>query len=951
MLNQIIVVDFISRIEHLCAEKQSLLPMVQSFKERVICTYHVRVLLELKAAFLSDNVTQELERVLEENWKHVKGTLLGYTTQPEDSVTVLLCDIAQSLSTEIKRSALTVLMPGLLTDMMPDELLNGEIKTILCTHIVSECGKYVLPVDILCQLTLPEDPGQQWANPYYDITDTEDNCYIKLNEKKRLFNHSTETKVLFNAKEEYKRFLNKESLLGHLNELVQQLRFNGAHQGIGAQNNAGSGAYSAIIRFNDYYNLLNSEQKHRIPEKLKNEIETLITLSEDPSKNISATENMETCISTREEKMSPEIREHQVLLNDIGIDAEKSTELLRKAKDTFEKQSHMLKEQLKQNQYKGGRDTLPVTKALLDYLNMPLSISSPEELNDFLRCSPNEMHGILSSDKSIHSQIIEQLETLEIFVTLMLQTSSARLKVLLFHIGQGVIEKHIHNSSDISACLMFLDEERFEIVLNVLQLKIKTGFVLCEVMSKITTAKKRNVVYETLQNKLPEMINSAYDFSCILNYLTLIQCAETCQAIKHKLPKIIRSPHDFNILFTSLSSERKSIVFVSLKDKLLEMLYATDDISAAISILSLFKEVDQILYTETYEKIKGKLPDMIKSADDFLNLAKLNTPKQCEEIYSSVSERVPKIIKSGTDFHKILEIITPEQRMGAYEALKINLPKLIKSSKTFHDILKLLTPNQRTEVYEALKPKLASFIKSSGNFRDILRFLTPDQAAAIYELTKDSLPKIIKTANDLGYVLQRLSPENRLEVFESFKDDVSQLIKNVEDFVHIVCRFDHEACMRICKSLKDTLPDVVKNPYSFHNLLRCFSSEHQSVLYELFKERLPKMITTPNYFAQALLYLTPTQRMEVYEQIKGNLPKIFRKENDYNDLCVKYDFIKEIIPNYAAISQNRKQKPENSFDPLVHQEPLLFTGGLHSRNLGRAAVTSSSTPVRTCKRA
>ena len=226
-------------------EKASLSP--KRITDKVIIAHH-RALLERLLMARAEG-SSALIKSLAENWHQYKATPCGYTAQPESDVTLLLCDIANSLGETTGEKPIHILMPGVSTESIVDgvpSLEDMDLKTVLRTHIVSDSGNYLYPVTALCSLACESDlDSQKIPNPYYDynqVTESgETEGYIPAAALERMLNHSSDTQALLDAKARYKRLIKPTNLLGQLELLIKTLRMNSV-SGIGEEELAGSRA-------------------------------------------------------------------------------------------------------------------------------------------------------------------------------------------------------------------------------------------------------------------------------------------------------------------------------------------------------------------------------------------------------------------------------------------------------------------------------------------------------------------------------------------------------------------------------------------------------------------------------------------------------------------------------------------------------------------------------------
>ena len=768
--------QFLEHINQLANDKAALNP--EGFKGQLICKYQLELLSRLETALNAENPSEVLKKELAQNWKLVKGTFLSYTSMPEDDVTTLLCDIAESISDE-ENHPFKILIPGVNPDSAkeeyPDLAEKGSpsLKTILRTHILSQFGNSLVPVRTLGDLTPPFDKAKL-PNYYYDVfsAKADDKGFLTQNDLERLYSHTNDTQALRDCTQNYLGHLTDDNtLLGKLNILISGLHLYDVG-GLGREEDAGGGAYDYIIKFRDYYSLLDDEQKKQIPQKVRDEIELLLDLAFDPEKNKNAVEDLRTCIATRKGKLSGEVKVNETALSQIKIGGQTSQSLLEGTKQAFETARDNLKQSIADNKYQGGADRLGVTAALLRELKFELRISTEAEFVDFMSSSPSELQDIIKTNPKLKQDILNHLKDLETLVISCTETSPERLKAVFEVMGKEIFDKHIKRVNDISACLSVHEGEKLDAVIF------------------------------GLKDKLPEFIKYSWDFGDALQYLSPEQRTEVYNALKDKLPEIIKSGSDFKFALQHLNPEQ---------------------------------------CTEVYNALKNKLPGIIKNGANFGSALEHLSPEQRTEVYNSLKDKLPEIIKNGTDFGYALEHLSPEQRTEVYNTLKDKVPKIIKNATDFGSALKHLSPEQRTEVYNTLKDNVPEIIKYGTDFGSVLRYLNPGQCTAVCKALKDKLPEIIKDGYDFGVMLMSLNPDQCTTVCDTLKDKVPEVIKSGRNFGLAHQLFNPEQCTAVCKALKDKLPEIIKDGHDFIFALKALKKpESQKPFLDAFKEVMLK---------------------------------------------------------------------------------------------------------------
>ena len=442
------------------------------FREVVRVAYSKQVLDKLDKIVNENTGNKQLLEVLQaylaENWALINNTSLGYTALPEDKITLLLCDIAEFIAEEKKLTSIAVLMPGLAYESIRDEYdnLTGDIKRILKTHIIGEGCQHLLPVKLITELDLSPTPTQL-GNPYYDYgLHADKQAFVSQEEYRRLVAHSQLTQAVFNAKQAYELLTGDTSnLLGQLTQLCRQLGINMAGN-LGEEDNAGSGAYPAIITFMEYYNSLDESQKETIPPALKQEIEKLYSLVTDKTRNINATENTETCIATRRASLTYAMSGHDEALSQISLHASKKESFIEAGRTKFELVKNELISSLKEGTYAEGHDLLAINMSLLEELRMPLSITSLGDLSILQELTPDEIKSACAKP-NLRQDIIAQLRNIENLVVFAIEASPDKLEAFLTEMKGDIVQAWIHSFDDISALLLSLDLEKTRMMIDV----------------------------------------------------------------------------------------------------------------------------------------------------------------------------------------------------------------------------------------------------------------------------------------------------------------------------------------------------------------------------------------------------------------------------------------------------------------------------------------------------
>lgn len=338
------------------------------------------------------------------------------------------------------------------------------LEKIISSHILSEDGKSLVPVSLL----LDSNKERPYDDTFEKILDSE---------TKRLIFSSPETQAFFNAQEELERLKgDKSHLLGHLTQLCKQLKLNDAYEGRGRDDNAGAGAYPAIIDFNGYYQTLSYEDKSKIPQPLKVEIDKLLNLSSDKSQNINATITIETCIALRRGALEKAIIGNEALLSRIACSDRTKEQLISEAEKKLEKTQRVLEMSLHNNSYK-GQDVLPISRKIIDAFTVDVKINSLADLTNFMELEPNEIRGIVNNNHA-SEELALILKTLEELVIFIHETPTEKINAFFDVTSPHLLSNLYKSDKDGKAILLSLEDEKLVMIYNKLQAHRKTALLV-----------------------------------------------------------------------------------------------------------------------------------------------------------------------------------------------------------------------------------------------------------------------------------------------------------------------------------------------------------------------------------------------------------------------------------------------------------------------------------------
>ena len=402
---------------------------------------------------------------------------------------------------------------------------------------------------------------------------------------------------------------------------------------------------------------LEDEEKKKIPTELKSEIDKLLSLSSDPSKNKNATENIETCIANRraalEKLMSSE--DQKQLLRKINISDIFKQNLIEELESNLKIAKDALRNKLQESDGYQGKDSLDISVKLLEEFNVDFKIQNLNELVDIVKgLTTDEISSLCEKDENFEQFIGPIKNNIENLIYFVLDCSEDNLRALLKVISKkGRITDFFDSAQTLGIVINFASNNE-----------------------------KTKIILEALKNDLKNIIKSGEDFGYALEYLNEAQIIVICTALKNNLKDIIKSGEDFG--------------------------YALEYLNKA-----------QILALCT--ALKANLKDIIKSGEDFGDALEYLNEAQITVICTALKVNLKDIIKSGEDFGTVLRYLNEAQILALCTAFKDNLKVIIKSEKDFDDAFRNLNEAQKTVVLTALKDNLKNIIKSKKEFTSVFK--------------------------------------------------------------------------------------------------------------------------------------------------------------------------------------------------------------------------------------
>lgn len=716
-----------------------------SFKDRISLTYD-RYVIDAFKAILSkeesvETTVKAFEDFLKDNWYFFGGSTVGYTARPNNDVTLLLYSIAKQVAKYRGVSTISILMPDIvctsISDNYPD-LDKVNLKTVLNSHILSDDGRSLLPIFLLI--------NNEEFNPYFDYqTQADASACISDAEKFRLINHS----LLTGKMDEHRIFLeDKETLRGQLNALIEAFKHNSVH-GVGTENVAGEGAYSALMRFinfwctlwnipEDFINNFNYKKtelfrKHpAVLRPLITEIKFIINLVSNKVNRHS----INNCLAVRSTELEELIAGKEEILASIYLGEENKN----RAKKML--MSLKGKEQLEKDLKKGNYSGLA-----------SLIVRFTETFSRKFLKKGNPYSG--QDNLGISTRILERLD---------IKFDPKNLQDVIDSF-KGISVEEIHKLCSL--------EDASKKIVNAISNVENLGILITEIHGKVA-----GVLLQPIRDEITSIVKSSQDFSNLLKPLTIQQCMVVCHSLKGTIASIIKTVDDFCCVLKPLNHEQRTVVFEATKECLSKIINNVDDFCCVLGPLNHEQR------TVMFEAVKEYLPIIIKTDSDFHRVSNYLNPEQLTVAFAAIKKYLSGMIKTSNDFPRVLKNLSPEQRAVVCEDLKERLPEVIKTRKDFYNVLEHLIQEQCSVLFEAVKERLAEMIKTAYDFSYVLLGLSQEQCIVLCEAVKERLTEIIKTIDDLHDVLKYLTREKQIAVLEAVKEYLPAIIKTDSAFYH-----------------------------------------------------------------------------------------------------------------------------------------------------------------------
>lgn len=886
---------------------------VETFREKLIHQYKLFFLSDVLEALHDNNPSEQLKGVLSNIWHKFKNSIVCYTALPKDDITILACDIAQFISNEINVPALSILMPNIHLESIDDENpdLDGEeilIKEVIQTHVISQCGRSLVPVKILLGIDINRNISDKIKYPYNNLESVdlkEEDYFLGEETLTRLFSHSDVTCALHEAENSYRRISAKDqSLFAQLTKLCNELYLN-SKDGFGSEENAGSGAYSAIIAFHNYYNQIDEQVIKTLPEALQEEINKIITFSSDKAINIDATETLDTCIATRRNYLSKAMLGHEMKLKQITLSSEKVITLIDDIENTFQKCKEELEHRLK-NGYCGA-DNYPISKSLIYDLEVTPKISKLQDFMDLLSLAVDELNEIFDFRNELIAEISYVLDDMEKLVMFFINTPCEKLKLILFKIKDKLIVNDlITGIENIVSCLITLESEKLQIVAEFLLEDINTNRFLDEesciglILEPFSLEQRVIVFNEIKKTKLIDDISHIHELDFI-NYLPASESLSFLESKKH----IWFSNIDANDLFSFidvLTPEKRKEVFPFLKQNI-----EVGFFNGKSCFLGYYLESISLEHCTRLIKKQSNTWFMDIIANELLEkLFLFVSPQRREIIFSEFLSRVD--LFSALGFSRAL-VLSKFLSINEFSLFLDQLQKAPRESFKigyyYNSFVSDLGCDQKMKMFV---DKTMYYINLGNIFKKVedlffIRHLDSEQCRAVMKKNGH----IVENAEYFDRLTKCLPSEKKMIVFNEVKDymDVSEVIKSLPFLACYLNSIDDSEGFYFLNTIADKLSNIINSTTNLDVFLEVLLPEKTRYVFDMVYKNIDfsdivKKIEDLAFFK----YLSLNECAVVLNHIKNNRVKIISLPHrllflfyglDEDKCKIIFDFVQEDV--------------------------------------------------------
>lgn len=537
----------------------------------------------------------------------------------------------------------------------------------------------------------------------------------------------------------------------------------------------------------------------QVPSTIRKQISNLWDFAQNPTKNISATITMETCIDTIRQDLMPEIAIYEKQLQKIGLAETQKQEHYQKSLTLLNQHRTTLKNALYNQTYK-GMDPLTPTPAILNYLETPLIIQSYADLKWLLNFPPTLVQTFLSDETNLAPKqyLQNHCTSLENIIILLIDTPKKNYGAFF----NALLEKRTLNGHELGALLAPLPIEKCQSALNALGSHLNTiisdskelndvfshlnymqsTLVLNATINNLTNLIKtgedlgfalanlneiqKTFIYGLIENKLKKLIHTSKDLTFALMFLNEIQKAIIFELIKNDLTKLIKTGEDFALILECLNKTQIHFVFELVKDKFANFTFNSLSLDYALQYL------DETQRTTLFNAVKHNLKNILIFANYEFFICPSHLNKEQNEFVLNVvinlmNDKYKADMFNSKAINRDFSHSNEVQRTEKLALLKGKLNQVILEAKDLGLILQHLNQVQCEMVLHNINENLRSIFRETKHIAEVLNYLNASQCKALFLAIQKKLPAIIKNNDDLKYFVTSLNNAQRSMLFNN----------------------------------------------------------------------------------------------------------------------------------------------------------------------------------------
>ncbi len=675
------------------------------------------------------------------------------------------------------------------------------------------------------------------------------------------------------------------------------------------------------------------QENNRLPKPLQQEINLLYELVINPTKNINATENIDTCIANRRIGLMAKMQGHEALLSQISLTGNHKQSLIDNAKDAFNHARQNLTTTL-DTTYHEGKDTLPLKMALFEAFNLTVRFQSEHDLPLLNGLSPDEIN-TLCREEAIQAQI-QDLLTLDNLIILCIELSQDQLKAFLAVMADDtVVANVIETPARLAGLLINLNAEKFNIIVEALKEHLLTSGMIRNfnhvsgiiellpapqqklvldvfrdqfiqkketsqgwesIVIKLNNHQDKDEFLQYVFDKLVAKVNSVEDFENIAMKVPFGCSIQLNQLNLQSITQLIQSVGDFYRLVKRLSENNKVEVYQHVKERLYEL------IQSSIQFDGINQLLPETIKAELFQQFKERIPQFIQSAIDFFWGIQHLQEKNKTEVYELVKERIPQFIQSARDFAQVAQFLPETNKAEFYEQIKERYPQLIQSADDFSEVVRYLPEPLQINLCQSLGEKLPSLITTVNEFFHVAEQLSPEAIKKLLEQLHDSLPLMLI---DLRF-RQVLQPEKIYAILVASESYLPSIINSFDDLNKMIILVRYQNNIRlVLGSIANKIPSIIPSIQHVTQLFPMFNQETTSIMVNVLSEHWPVLIPNLNDLIYLLQKLDNEQGKLVCSKI--NLRKLDKLVQE----CVPGFYISNVPAYYQTLIS------ESLFEQLV----------------------------------